>query len=127
MLDCDKPSWYRLLSKLGVNDDVQQVERAMLTQSSIHWETQLLAIDVAAVRCAMVGPGRALAEDAELADIGLVAQSNHPLHGLVLRHAAMLRTDGVRSDGAPCVLGDSTRRVLVEAGFESADLKALGV
>ncbi len=126
MLDCDMPSWSRLLSMLGVCDDVTQVERVMLNQSSNDWETQLLAIDVAAVQCAMYGPGRTLAEDAELANIGLLAASIHPLHGQVVRHAAMLRTDGVHGDGAPCLLGDSTRRVLVEAGFDASDLKALG-
>lgn len=127
MLDCDRQAWYRLLSRLDVSDDVAQVERVLLTRSAEQWETELLALDVAAARCATHGPGRALAEDAELASSGLLVHSTHPLYGQVLRHAAMLRTEGVRGDGAPCLLGDSTRRVLVEAGFETASLTALGV
>jgi len=128
---CERPEWIddpRFLTSEGL--EVHKPARLELTQealrgrSSADWIARLEAHDVP---CAPVLTRRDMIRHAQVTENGIVVEIDHPQAGRLRQARTPARFAGTPAEqrrGAPA-LGQHTREVLAEAGFDAREIDAL--
>lgn len=115
------------------DDLVRALEQVFLAAPAGEWEERLVRAGVPCVRAdlsllapALGGGSGVPGGDAVLLEDGLRVEVSHPETGSYLRHgvgARLSRTPGLARPG--CVLGEHTRPLLAELGYDAAEVEGL--
>lgn len=107
---------------------VAELERAFLGDLAINWRRALRAQGVPADISVDTWDGETILFDEELARLGLVTEYRHPLLGRIRQFGNLISfsdTPG-RQDRPPPLLGQDSREILLELGYDEPAIDALG-
>jgi crotonobetainyl-CoA:carnitine CoA-transferase CaiB-like acyl-CoA transferase len=118
--------WRALLDVLDVDDDETAVEAALHQRSS---SAAFGALDARGVPCEISDPdfGRRVFDDSEMRARGLVVTQQHPVLGRFEHFGSTIgfsETPG-RIWGPPPLVGQHTREIMLEHGFDEHDVDKL--
>jgi crotonobetainyl-CoA:carnitine CoA-transferase CaiB-like acyl-CoA transferase len=103
------------------------LEPIFLTRTAAEWQTSLLGAAVGCVQADAMSHFAFLYEDPQARAIDMMTVVEHPsLGGAYWRYAPVLQFSNTPSRALPvCELGDHTRAILAELGYDQADISRL--
>lgn len=103
------------------------LEEVFRTRPAVRWESSLLAAGVGCVTADAMSHFAFLFQDPQALANGTMVQTEHPsFGGRYWRHAPMLRFSDTPGEARPhCELGEHTRAILQELGYDQSNMIAL--